>query len=230
MFALKKKKSFLLGLCALIAAVAVVSVGATWALVEMFGFQRTTNVFTIGNVDIELIDEYERQDDIEPETQVDKKVAVKNTGTVPCYVRVYLQKGWTVPTGRTDPGADKIVPEISLGQDYSDNPKWVKGNNPYGSLTDTADPMYKYKDYDCWYYQAPVSAGKETSALFTHFHLDKPDDGKSYGSMEGHINVMAEAVQYKYISEYVDKSTGGKTIGWPTDVNGVTLEYKAKEA
>ena len=236
MFALKKKKtSSLLGFFAVIAAVALVSVSVTWAAMEIYeylGQNRNTNVFTIGNVDIDLIDVYEQKNDVEPETQVDKKVAVKNTGTIPCFVRVYLKKGWTVTGGKTDPGEAKIIPEISadgIAGTYGNSDKWVKGDNPYGALTDTTDSMYKYKTYDCWYYQSPIAAGAETDPLFTHFHLAQPDDGKPYASMKGSIAVMAEAVQYKYISEYVTK-TAGKITGWPGKVGDVTLEYKAKEA
>lgn len=197
MFALKKKKSFLLGLCALIAAVAVVSVGATWAAVRHIE-KAETNVYTIGNVDIELIDEYQRQDNLEPEVQVEKKVAVKNIGTLSCYVRLYIKKGWTVPDGRIDPGADKIVPEFPA------TGKWVKGDTPSGT---------QYDGYECWYYQEPVSVNTETDPLIEHFHLMQPDDGKPYAGMEGHITVMAEAVQSDWTYGNLE-FRDGKIVNW----------------
>ena len=54
---LKRNKRFLLGFCALLVVVAMVSVGLTLALTTV-DKTYTTNVVTIGEVKIELIDNY----------------------------------------------------------------------------------------------------------------------------------------------------------------------------
>lgn len=237
---LKRSKKFLLGLCALIVVVAAVSVGVTWSAINMFGAYRNTNVFTIGNVDIELVDEYTRQDNIPPNTQVPKKVYVANTGTVPCYVRVFLKKYWEYGD-KPDPGADKIVPEVSPPRTgnpgkYADSGLWVLGTNPYAGLDDSStDPMKTYKDYDCWYYQRDIDPGAITQpSLFTNFHLESADAGKPYTGMEGKIVVMAQAVQSEYIVGEMETNTNGKIINWPTEIGEgdakVKLEFKLKGA
>ena len=70
MFALKKEnKRFLLGLCALIVAVAMVSIGVTLAYAPVTAYE--TNVVVLGNISIRLNDKYysyiNTPDDIEDE-------------------------------------------------------------------------------------------------------------------------------------------------------------------
>ncbi|MBQ4397888.1 MAG: hypothetical protein II828_10235 [Clostridia bacterium] len=225
---MKQNKRFLTGLCALMVAVAMVSVGVTLAATKMFGSYRNTNVFTIGNVDIELIDEYTEPASVKAGDIVQKKVAVKNTGTVPCFVRVYLKRSWDYGT-KPDPGADKIVPEVTGGAyDDTSNFRWKLGINPYADDAGSA-----FKDFDCWYYQAPISVNAETKPLIQQFHLDPPDAGKPYNGITGSITVMAEAVQSEYIGAAIEELRGSNgrnyIIEWPTTLNGETLKFEAKE-
>lgn len=200
MIALKKNKKFLSGLCALIVAVALVSVGVTMAAWNAQTSE--TNVVTIGNVKIDLIDTYTPQNNVSPGVAVDKVVSVKNTGNTSCYVRIFVKKEW-----RTDTGASTnlSVALIEPQYNYSD---WVKGTCPSGSV---------YTGYECYYYQSELAPNETADSLFDKFVLDDSFDVDTYGNYEGHIFVKAEAVQSEYIDGELIK-TNGKITGWPASL------------
>lgn len=204
MFGLKKlDKKFLSGLCALIVAVALVSVGVTMAAFNVKTSE--TNVVTIGSVKIKLIDEYPEEGvgGVDPGETVDKKVSVENVGSKPCYVRVYVKKEWFDDKGAAtgEVSADLIHPQYKSG--------WVKGNCPSGA---------DYEGYDCYYYQQSLAPGQLASSLFDEFQLDDTFDVDKFGSYEGHIIVKAEAVQSDYIDGALVKDANGQIIGWPTSL------------
>ena len=89
-----KNKKILSGFCALIVAVAMISVGATLAVDEIS--KSETNIVVFGNVNIELIDDFpNKPPSVEPTGgNVPKTVSVKNIGTSNCYVRILVNKSW----------------------------------------------------------------------------------------------------------------------------------------
>lgn len=230
MFALKKRKNkknrFLLGFCALIVAVAGVSVGLTLALTTV-DKTYTTNVATIGEVKIELIDKYYdadgevvgdgkgdmskngqeyTEDDppvFGPDTTVHKTVKVKNIGKFPCYVRLLVYTEWVYSGPHSDlpvPLTDKI--------EWTPSSKWIKGDKV----------KVDGKLFTCYYYTEIIypqsddipTHKKETEGLFTYldpedglqenmFHIGNYD--KTYGGSTGHIIVTAQAVQSDYTED-----------------------------
>lgn len=206
MIALKKinkNKKFLSGLCALIVAVALVSVGVTMAAFS--AMTRETNVVTIGSIKIKLIDEYpdEGVDGVTPNQEVDKVVSVQNTGNQPCYVRLFIKKQWFNAYGvaTTEISTDLIQPQYKSG--------WVKGQCPSGS---------EYSGFECYYYQYELGQGATADSLFDKFKLGANFDVDRYGNYEGHIIVKAEAVQSEYIGSELVKDSTGNIIGWPTSL------------
>jgi len=229
--ALKKRnsnKKFLLGFCALLVVVAMVSVGVTLALTTV-DKTYTTNVVTIGEVKIELIDKYydldgdkqinkdkaknganyyEKTDDadavppvFDPNTNVAKTVKVKNIGKFPCYVRLLVYTEWTYS------GPDSELPvRLTDKIEWKPSSKWIKGDKV------TVDG----KLFTCYYYTKIIypqsddnaTHEKETDGFFTY---DDPENGlqqnmfhignynKTFGSQAtGHIIVKAQAVQSDY--------------------------------
>lgn len=215
--ALKKSISFLMGFCALIVAVALVSVGVTMAIWS--GSTRETNVVTIGSVKIELIDIYEDDQVLRPDNDatIDKTVSVKNIGKTDCYVRLLVTKGWYDKNGNLDASvsADFIAPVF----DTTGN--WVKGTS-----------LANYPDYDVYYYQSVLTAGATADEpLFEKFYfLESIQDGEDTisfnlaqnGGKTGTIKVFAQAVQSEYLgqegTDFGLKRTGGKITGWPNDL------------
>ncbi len=206
MFGLKKKKSkkkFLSGLCALIVAVALVSVGVTMAAFS--AMTRETNVVTIGSIKIKLIDEYPEEgvSGVTPDQEVDKVVSVQNTGNQSCYVRLFIKKQWFDADGieTSVVSTDLIQPQYKSG--------WVKGQCPSGS---------EYSGFECYYYQYELGKGATADSLFDTFKLGADFDMERFANYEGHIVVKAEAVQSDYIDDELVKDASGNIIGWPTSL------------
>lgn len=197
MIALKKNKRFLFGLFALIVAVSMISVGITLAAANWSATGRETNVLTLGNINIKLIDIYTENDNVEPGVDVPKTVEVENIGSAPCYVRVWVKKTWSSGSGAS-PSTDLILPNYDLVH-------WVKGSE---------DPSAN-DGYECYYYKGTgngvLSKGKKTEPLFTSFKLDEKDKD-SYKGLKGQITVKSEAVQ----TDHID--LGGDVTKWPADL------------
>jgi hypothetical protein len=147
-----KNKKFLLGFCALLVAVAMVSVGLTLALTTV-DKTYTTNVVTIGEVKIELIDNYYDTDMaangqtytktnppvFEPNKDVTKTIKVKNVGNYPCYVRLLVQKEWIYDQQDPQSGLQMLVDidapngETEMSEQtiqWNVTSKWVRGLSP----------------------------------------------------------------------------------------------------
>ena len=218
MFALKKQKKqygFLLGFCALIVAIAFVSVGVTMAIWS--GSTRETNVVTIGNVRIELIDIYEHGEDPvfipKNDATIDKTVSVKNIGNQKCYVRLLVKTGWYDENNNLDTSVAKDFIEPV----YDTTGNWVK-----------VDPI---DGWDVFYYQSILSPDETAVPLFEEFYFleSYTKGGTTYsfdlshdGGKNGRISVQAQAVQSEYLgqdgTDFGLKKTAGKITGWPNDL------------
>lgn len=179
-------------------AIACVGVGVT--LATWSAKTSATNIVTLGNIDVDLIDEYpdEGVSGVKPGQVVDKVVSAKNTGTEPCYVRIYVKKEWRDPSGNvtTAVPVSYIIPQFNTTD-------WVKGQS--------SDPAY-----DCYYYQSIVTPNQTANSLFETFTLSHEFDENSFCQYKGCITVKAEGVQSAYIDGDLIKDGSGKIIGWPT--------------
>ena len=178
MIALKNKR-FLTGFCALIVAVAMISVGVTLAADTMS--KEETNIVVFGNVDIGLIDEYpDTPPVVEPEgATVSKTVSVKNIGTHDCYVRILLNKSWYDSNGTSI--ADKINPDFNFDDWYTE---------------DSAKTTIDGTEYQIYYYNQILEPGQDATPLFTEFTVDSyTADVAKIKNTQGHIKVLAQAVQ-----------------------------------
>ena len=215
MFALKKQnKRFLLGLCALMVAVAMVSIGVTLAVTmkEVTAFE--TNVVVIGDIKIRLNDVYEGNGQkVSPGQTVDKTVSVTNTGDNPCYVRVLVEKIWEDTDGRNISGY--ITLNVNKDYWYTKGETTTVGGETY--------QIYYYKDI------VPSSGTEEqrtTKPLFEDFTIaDYSSEMEKVGGTNGSIKVMAQAVQ----SDNVITTSGGavekaSVSGWSNN----TTEYVVK--
>ena len=156
MIALKNKK-FLTGFCALIVAVAMISVGVTLAANEIS--KSETNIVVFGNVDIELIDDYpDTPPSVEPTgAEVNKKVSVKNTGNHDCYVRILVNKSWLDTEGTS------IASKIDLDS-YINWDCWF--------TEDSAKTTIDSVEYQIYYYNEILKPNEEAEPLFTKFAVD----------------------------------------------------------
>ena len=166
----------MLGLCALIVAVAMVSIGVTLALDPITAFE--TNVVVIGNINIKLNDEYVGNDMdtppvFNPGQTVDKKVSVTNTGDNPCYVRVLVEKIWEDTDGRNISGY--ITLNVNKDYWYTKGETTTVGGETY--------QIYYYKDI------VPSSGTEEqrtTKPLFEDFTIaDYSSEMEKVGGTNG---------------------------------------------
>ncbi len=187
----------MLGLCALIVAVAMVSIGVTLALDPITAFE--TNVVVIGNINIKLNDEYVGNDMdtppvFNPGQTVDKKVSVTNTGDNPCYVRVLVNTSWEETT--------------------------TVGGETYQIY------YYKDIVYKDIVPSSGTEAQRTTKPLFENFSIKNySNEIDKVGGTNGSIKVMAQAVQSDNVN-WTPAGMGGtvekaQVLGWSDDDDAV---------
>lgn len=82
---MNKKKGFYLGI-GLVAVMVTTGIFAYYT-----DIQEKKNTITVGYNEIEIVEEYNPPKELKPGISFTKDVKVKNTGTVPCYVRVFCE-------------------------------------------------------------------------------------------------------------------------------------------
>ena len=95
---MKMKKVLAMAL-ALVLAMAV-GVGAT--LAYLMDTDKAVNTFTVGNVAIELKEEFKQDSKLLPGIDVQKQIKVKNTGTEEAYVRIHMAIPSILDSGSED--------------------------------------------------------------------------------------------------------------------------------
>lgn len=124
-----------------------------------------TNSYTVGNNDCLIQEKYTKPTTLVSGTKVSKDVKVKNTGTVPCYIRLYVKPSYK--------------PESFTFNMNSDT-----------SLTGSKD---WYQSGDWYYYKKPVSPGSTTSSLFTTVTLK--ENMTKWAAEDLKIIMYAESIQ-----------------------------------
>ena len=144
------------------------------------------NVITTGNVDIRIVEQQKVDDKlvpypdgpiqgVMPGSEVSKIVTVRNTGSGDAWIRIRLDRSFTL-----NPKAPEELPE---GPD----PELMKLD------LNTADWA---QIGDWYYYRQPVAPGAETDVLFENVLFD-PVMGNGYQGCTADIIVNAQAVQVK---------------------------------
>ena len=180
---MKKIFKYILPLC----VVGLLTVGITYA-----GFKArkdTTNIITIGDLEVELIDIYTRPDSVGPGDNVSKIVSAENTGNNDAYIRINLEKVWTDKDGNVVEGLDPDLIEINFP-----NPEdWIDGGDGY------------------YYYQRPLKAGERAENLLDSFKLSLNYKPNGNEEIEGNIIVNAEGIQAdNFTPEIID----GVIVSW----------------
>lgn len=221
------KKKLILVVTALM-CVLTLSVGVT--LAASFGTSdpkvETTNVVTIGRVDIDLIDIYTRPASVSPGQVVPKTVSVENVGENTSYVRIYMDKAWFEPGTDNQLDKDKYNPDYII-LNFTNPEAWILGTDGY------------------YYYQYPLEPGQTADNLIESFSLPADWDMEGYHNLDGHITVKAEAVQYDNF--YPERNDDEQIISWgdteiqkalppitysfanTTDESNVTFQYDTEQ-
>ncbi|MBR3786554.1 MAG: hypothetical protein IKJ77_09125 [Firmicutes bacterium] len=161
----KKKKA--LSMLAVVALIGIIAVGGMLAYLS--DKDGEANVFTVGNVDIDLTEEFAQGSPLKPGVTVKKIPTVKNTGKDPAWV-------WT--TVAVPEALDDV---IELLDKHSD---WDWGT--VASKTETIDGI-KYTVYTVLH-NIILEPGKETEPVFEHVKLAGSVDVDENGKWSNVVN------------------------------------------
>ncbi len=176
--------------CCLVAALLVI--GVIGASLAYFTDQDAKeNVFTVGNVDIELNEpNWETPASIAPGIAYAKDPVVKNVGTNDAYIRVDVKvSDWAAFKAAAANHQITDLATIFAGHDAA---KWTRANIIEDTAADTA--TYQY------YYKTAIAKGASTDALFTSVTIPAAFTNAEMAAIAGNdgkftIDVTAHAIQ-----------------------------------
>ena len=189
----KKKKIVLLTALVIILIIGVAGIWAYFTDVE-----KVTNVFTIGNVKIELTEtnftQTLRMDNVMPAQVIDKNPQITNIGQNPAYV--YLKV--TIPKGGYTNSSGNLVTGLPLFT-YTKNNGWTEMPAEYSTETDSSITKVYYYDTIL----QSTEGSNTTNALFdtvTVANFPNFDGVSSQGTQD--IIINAYAVQADGLTEF----------------------------
>lgn len=163
------------------AAALICGMGTTWAY---FTYSRMAdNTFHVGNNSIEIVEEYEPPRKLETGENVFlKRVQVKNTGSVPCFVRVFADFSDYAIREHAEISSDGTIYHIA--EAYAEH-------LPYGWVFIGEDESLLGGFY---YYTKPLEPGTTTVSLFEKIKcsFDSADQIRPFD-----ILIAAESVQIR---------------------------------
>ena len=172
--------------------VALLVVGIVGASLAYFTDQDAKeNVFTVGNVDIELNEpHWETPASIAPGIAYAKDPVVKNVGTNDAYIRVDVKvSDWAAFKAAAAAHGITDLATIFKGHDAA---KWTRADIIEDATADTA--TYQY------YYNTAIAKGASTEALFTSVTVPAAFTNAEMAAIAGNdgkftIDVTAHAIQ-----------------------------------
>ena len=199
---------------AILCAASIIGVvGISGILAYLTDSDSAINKFTVGNVDIDLVEEQwdeaddenkngipDYAEDIAPGTTIVKDPKVKNVGETDAYiflkVKVPADKVVTVNADgtRKNDGAEVDTPLFT----YTTNSGWAKIASADEVETDTDDNVLSYTYV--YYYEDAIGKNEETSTLFDNVTFANIIEGYEEGA-EKQIDIEAYAIQKDNLPE-----------------------------
>lgn len=192
-----KKSAVYLALCAVSVCVFLFSAGMTYASWKTQG--DTVNKINMASVRGQIVEEYEQNQVVYPNSTVDKIVQVKNTGTADALPRVKIEKVWG--DSRDENGKLIINPDLS-----TDNIEITYNTEQW---------IYNSKD-GYYYYKEVLKPGDITVSLFDSFKINGEKTGGEYKNKLADIVVNMEMVQ----------AAGNGLSYWNTSFEELGIVYK----
>lgn len=211
---LRNKKLIIICACALGAV--LLCVGITLAYLGAAQKKENQVNVGVGNVSIQESDWSEPSTQSMENTNA-KSVKVENTGTVPCFVRVYMEF------------SDSEVASVAkvTGADNTEY-AWDSFKNTLAAVTNTTADSWKYIATDAtnpnlagyFYYTSPVAPGGKTSQLIKQVKTDYNGNNNTDSNIDKikayDIIVYSETVQTIGTdgTDYGSNSYSGTHAGW----------------
>lgn len=166
-------------------AVALVGIGGTWAY--FIHMQSLQNAFSVGTNTITVTEEFEPPKEMETgENVFKKKVQIENTGTVPCFVRAFVDFSDSGITNisQISPDGTNYYPASEYTKHLPEGWVYIPEEENSGSSNSLLGGYY--------YYTEIVDPGRKTVPLFEKVktHFDTVDQIVDYDMI-----VYSESVQ-----------------------------------
>lgn len=221
------KKTWILITCLVLS----LAMGLGGSLAYLTDRDADVNVFTMGNVDIELTEDFEQGSELMPGLDITKDVKVKNIGKNEAYV--WVQIALPAALDNSDPSLNVLHFNYSPESVGEGQWKWLDAADNWANVPTTTIDNVEYKVYTVLY-QSPLAPGAETPySAMTKVYMDKSidvaPDGKLYRVVKGEVTEITwnvEDVPYMYVSAYaiqtegftsVDEAYNAYNAQWTTD-------------
>lgn len=211
----------------LVGAILLVVIASTWAFFT--AESRIENDLYTKKYGADTIEKFKPEQELEPGTQIEKKVGVKNTGEYDLVVRVKFEEAWARNTkafvNLDSVGAEGFNEAIvsAIKNETTGEVTSKQGSETDGAVTNDETVMYKslpglaagkwIKGNDGWFYYATVlEAGLSTELLMDSLTLAGDTDMGIYNSVkkysktkESVINPLEEAYEDARVAYLADK-------------------------
>lgn len=151
----------------------IASVSASFALFS--SWKTATNNLSVGHNEVEIEEDFDPPAKLEKDTTFQKIVKVKNTGNVPCYVRIFADF--------SDSEIRDIAKFSADGSNFLPVSEY-QANLPTGWTYDASTSYY--------YYTSPIQPDEETPALFHSVQVVFPNE---QSIREFQVIVSADSIQ-----------------------------------
>ncbi|MGN1411908.1 MAG: hypothetical protein ACI4WH_05280 [Oscillospiraceae bacterium] len=160
---------------------------------------KNSNQFIVGENENKITERFNPpSEQIANSNKYQKQVQVENTGSVPCYVRVYVSFSDSQILNYSKFSDDEILTESTTF--YSANPsaensfaKYLQGNNNSGKWTYIETDTNNSNLNGYYYYTEPIAPNESTEPLFRWIDTDYDNNGNAIQQYE--VLVYLETVQ-----------------------------------
>ena len=220
------KKSLVLVLSLVLA----LAVGLGGTLAYLTDRDSDVNIFNIGNVDIDLTEDFVQGSPLVPGVDVEKEVVIENVGNNDAWV-------WTtiaIPAEMDDNDASKNVLHFNYAKENVGEGLWTWTDENGAWLVDegvqiTEDDDTLYNVYTVLY-QTPLAPGEATPSAMTKVyldpHIDIDPDGNMFHVENGvatnlNWNVNEDGAPKLYVAAYAIQTEGFATVQEAYEAYGV---------
>ncbi len=210
-----KKKTWAI----VLSVVLVLALAVTGTIAYLTDRDSAVNVFTWGNVDITLNEEFEQGATLIPGTVIEKDVTVKNTGRSDAFVWVKI----AMPATLDNDDASKNVIHFNYAKESAADGywNWLKEDGAWNVQKEVDIDGVKYNVYTVLY-ETALKPGEATEySAMTQVYLDTKVDidpeGNLYLVDEGNANAVGwnintDGAPVIYVSAYATQAEGFVTV------------------
>ncbi len=208
-----KKKVWLV----VVSAVLVLALAITGTIAYLTDRDSDVNVFTWGNVDITLNEEFEQGATLIPGKDIEKEVTISNVGKTDAWVWAKI----AIPSALDDENPAKNVIHFNYAKESVADGQWVWTKDGGWNMEVATIDNVKYNVYTVLY-QTALKAGETTAtSAMTKVYLDKTvdidPDGNLHKVVEGETtdiawNINTDGMPMIYVSAYATQTEGFNSV------------------